>query len=230
MATAQQWLDVVTNNLANASTTGFKRDGVSFDDGLVRELSANSGNGHSLGSLGSGALIKSFYTDFATGAQVATGNPLDLAIRGQQGAFAVQTAGGVRYTRDGSFQLNPERQLVDKSGHPVLNANLQPIVVERGQIEVGEDGSVSVKGKLIDKIGIFAGDFTKEGQNLFTSSNATPQDLASVSSGTLETSNVNAVEEMIAMIRLNRAFELAQRSVQSQDDSTERLVSSMGAR
>ena len=73
MATAQQWLDVVTNNLANASTTGFKRDGVTFNDGLVRQLSARSGGGPPIGSLGTGSVIKSFYTDFSIGTLGATG-------------------------------------------------------------------------------------------------------------------------------------------------------------
>ena len=230
MATAQQWLDVVTNNLANASTTGFKRDGVTFNDGLVRQLSARSGGGPPIGSLGTGSVIKSFYTDFSIGTLGATGNPLDLAIRDTNGVFAVQTPGGVRYTRDGAFQVNSSLQIVDKSGRPVLNKSLQPITVEKGEIEVSEDGSIGVKGKLIDQIGVFSGKMLKEGQNLYSSRDAAPLENARIATGSLESSNVSAVEEMIAMIRLNRAFELAQRSIQSQDDSTQRLVSSMSGR
>src|ERR1043165_6847234 len=97
MATAQQWLDVVTNNLANASTTGFKKDGLTFNDGLVRELASHAGTGPGIGSLGSGAVVKGAYTDFSSGAIAPTGNPLDLAIKTPTGAFAVQTSAGVRY-------------------------------------------------------------------------------------------------------------------------------------
>ena len=230
MATAQQWLDVITNNLANASTTGFKRDGVTFNDGLVRKIASSPGLGRPLGSLGSGAVIKTFYTDFSIGSLSPTGNPLDLAVKDKDGVFAVQTPGGVRYTRDGAFQLNSDLQIVDKTGRPVLNNDLQPITVEKGQVEVAEDGRVLVKGKLIDHIGVFRGTLVKQGQNLYSSTNAQPLENAMIASGSLESSNVNAVEEMIAMIRLNRAFELAQRSIQSQDESSQRLVSSMSGR
>jgi len=230
MSTAQQWLDVVTNNLANASTTGYKKDGLTFNDGLVRELAANAGNGARIGSLGSGSTVQGAYTDFSVGAHTMTGNALDLAIRTPQGAFAVQTPGGVKYTRDGSFQMSGDRQIVDKQGHPVLNHQLQPITLGRGTIAVAEDGTVNVDGKPVDQIGVFSGAYVKEGQNLFTSRNAQVIDTPAIATGALESSNVNAVEEMIAMIRLNRAFELAQRSVQSQDESTQRLVSSLQGR
>src|SRR6478736_2099764 len=136
MATAQQWLDVVTNNLANASTNGYKKDGLTFNDGLVRELSANAGTGAKLGSLGSGAVVQGAYTDFSVGSHTMTGNALDLAIRTPQGAFAVQTPGGVKYTRDGSFQLNADRQIVDQQGHQVLNRQGQPITAGPGKIAI----------------------------------------------------------------------------------------------
>jgi flagellar basal body rod protein FlgG len=220
----------VTNNLANASTTGFKKDGLTFNDGLIRELAANAGNGGRIGTLGSGSVVQGAYTDFSSGTLTMTGNPLDLALRSSQGAFAVQTPGGVRYTRDGEFQLNDDRQIVDKQGRALLNRQLQPITVTRGKIEIGEDGTVSVDGKDLDQVAVFGGTFRKEGMNLFSSAGAQLLDNPDVVSGSLESSNVNAVEEMIAMIRLNRAFELAQRSVQSQDESTQRLVSSLQGR
>ncbi len=227
MATAQQWLDVVANNLANASTTGFKRDGLTFNDGLVRQMAAAGGTGPNLGSIGSGSVVKDVYTDDSPGVITATGNALDVAIRTPHGAFAMQTAGGVRFTRDGSFQLDSQRRIVDKSGQPVLNRQLQPITLPQGAVTVAEDGSVTVADKVVDQIGVFDGSFSKQGGNVSTSANAQPIDTPQLVPRSLEASNVNAIEEMIAMIRLNRAFELAQKSVQSQDDSTERLVSSL---
>lgn len=230
MGTAQQWLDVVTNNLANASTTGFKKDGLSFNDGLLRTLAANAGQGPVIGSLGSGTVIKGQYVDFSNGAVTATGNPLDLALKTEGAAFAVQTPQGVRYTRDGAFHLNGDRELVDKNGNTVLDRQSRPISLPAGDIDVDSDGTVSVAGKPVGQIGVFRGAFRKLGDNLFSSPDALAVDSPDVAVGALESSNVNAIEEMVAMIRLNRAFELAQRSVQSQDESTQRLVSSLQGR
>lgn len=230
MQTSQMWLDVVANNLANASTNGYKRDGLNFNDGLLRQMLAGGGEGGPIGTLGSGSVIEGQYADFRQGTVTATGNPLDLAILTESGAFAVQTPAGVRYTRDGAFQLNTERQIVDKSGRPLLDSNQQPITVPRGKIDVTDGGTVSVDGKAVAQIGVFTGAFVKEGGNLFQATDAKPADLVSLATGSLESSNVNAVEEMIAMIRLNRAFEMAQKNIQSQDESTERLISSLGGR
>lgn len=231
MVTAQQWMDVVSNNLANASTTGYKRDGLSFGDGLVRELANNAGLGQRIGSMGSGAVVKGIYTDFSSGLINATGNPLDLAINLPEGAFAVQTKAGLRYTRDGALQINPDRQLVTKSGNIVLNRQLQPITLPQGKVVVSEDGTIKVDDKVIDQVGVFDGVFHKEGGGVFTVENTpTLVDKPQIVAGSLESSNVNTIDEMIAMIRVNRAFELAQRSVQSQDDSTQRLISSLQGR
>lgn len=227
MVTAQQWLDVVTNNLANASTNGFKKDGLAFGDGLVRELAANAGAGQRIGSLGSGSTVQTQYTDFSPGVINTTGNALDLAINQEKGAFAVQTKAGLKYSRDGALQINPDRQLVTKTGNLVLNRQLQPIVVPQGKISVTEDGTVKVDDKAIDQIGVFDGSFAKEGGGVFRCTNPTLLDKPMIKSGALEASNVSTIDEMIAMIRINRSFELAQRTVQSQDDTTQRLINSL---
>ncbi|MBS1723730.1 MAG: flagellar hook-basal body protein [Armatimonadetes bacterium] len=231
MATAQEWMDVVANNLANASTTGFKRDGVAFNDGLLRSMSADGGNGNPIGTLGAGSVIKEFFSDFTPGAMIATGNALDLAIKAPNAAFAVQTPDGVRYTRDGSFQINAQRQLVDKMGQPVLNRELQPITIPNsGVLQFDDTGNLSLAGKKVDRVAVFSGTFRKEQHNQFTGSNTELIDDPVLETASLESSNVNAVEEMIAMIRLNRAFELAQKTVQNQDESNDRLISSLQGR
>ncbi|MCW5936829.1 MAG: flagellar hook-basal body protein [Fimbriimonadaceae bacterium] len=230
MESAQQWLDVVSHNLANAATVGYKRDVASFDDGLVRYLRADGGSGALLGSIGAGAVAKGIATDFSTGPETMTGNPLDVAIKSGNGAFAVQTPQGVRFTRDGSFSINTARQLTDQQGRLVLDENRQPITLPRGEPSIEADGSVKVQDHVVGKIGVFSGSFAKAGFGLFESNDARPIAAPELLPRTLEMSNVNVVSEMIAMIRLNRAFELAQRSVQSQDASTDRLIQSLQGR
>ncbi len=232
MASAQAWLDTVSHNLANISTTGYKRDVMVFNEGLQRELNANEGTGRAVGTMGAGTIPQAEYTIFEVGHQVPTGNPLDLAISTSSGMFAVQTAAGTRYTRDGAFRLDQDRNLVTLDGNKVLDGQNNAISVPAGKFEVGRDGSLMVNERPIGTLGLVGGTFTKVGGNLFTSSNATaiPATEAQVSQGFLESSNVNAIEEMIAMIRLNRAFEMAQRSATSQDESTQQLVNSLSNR
>lgn len=228
MSSAQQWLDVISHNLANISTNGFKRDVIAFNDGLLRQMQDPS-SGNQVGLLGAGAAAKGQHTVFETGTISATGNDLDLALTSDSGMFAIRSGSGTRYTRDGSFALNTDRQLVTKSGELVLDTRGEPITLPTGKVVIGTDGTIQVNNKEIAQIGIWEGQFFKSGDGLFASSGARPADLGSVrvQQGALETSNVNAIEEMIAMIRLNRAFELAQKSAQSQDESTQRLIQSL---
>lgn len=224
MLASQQWLDVVSHNLANASTTAFKRDGLAFNDGFVRELYGAGGN---LGEMGSGSTIKKAFTNFQAGNVIHTGNPLDVAVMAQRGMFAIDTDQGVRYTRDGAFGLDAARQLVDKAGRPVLDESGSPITVPEGEIEIAADGLVSAGGVEAGRIGVYDGTFSKAGDGLYSSEDAQPVDEPAVRGAALESSNVNAIEEMITMIRLNRAFELAQRSALSQDEITQRLIQSL---
>lgn len=228
MSTAQKWLDVVSNNLANASTIGYKKDGLTFADKLVRELAVDGGEGKAVGSLGNGATVDQQYTDFSSGMIAMTGNPLDMAVRGSEGAFAIQTQNGVRYTRDGAFQIGTDRQLVSSGGHPVLDISGQPIKLGTGTVRVSDDGGVFVEGVRTAQIGVFEGDFEKIGANLLSSANAKPSESPSLVVGGIESSNVNVVEEMVALIKVNRSFEMAQRSAQSQDESTGKLMGALG--
>jgi flagellar basal-body rod protein FlgF len=227
MMAAQTQLDCITNNLANANTTGYKRDAVAFSEGLERQLRANGGKGQVLGTLGSGSVQQSQFTEFDAGALNATGNPLDLTVLGDKGLFAVKTEQGIRYTRDGSFTLNSENQLVTQRGGLVLDDRLNPITIDGGKPSVQSDGTIFIDGKEAGKLGIFEGSFQKVGDNLYESTDAKATDEIQVKAGHLEGSNVNAIEAMTDMITLNRAFELAQRSIQQQDDLTQRLIQSL---
>jgi flagellar basal-body rod protein FlgF len=227
MVAAQRWMDVTANNLANASTNGFKRDGLVFNDAMERELAASGGFGTRLGSLGVGATPQGEYTVFEGGPVTATGNPLDMAIEGDKGMFAVRTPGGVRYTRDGSFSLNANRELVTKNGHQVLDERLEPITLPAGKLDVSNEGALSIDGKAAGTIGIFEGTFTKEGDNLYSAVSAKKAESGGVRTHAIEGSNVNAVEAMISMITLSRSFELAQKSITQQDELTQRLIQSL---
>lgn len=226
MLTAQQAMDVLTHNLANVSTNGYKRDGLAFNDALVREL---NWNGQPIGSLGAGASPIEQYTSFEAGSINETRNPLDVAILGERGMFAVRTQGQIAYSRNGAFTLDPQRRLVTQEGHPVLDPQGRDIVLPEGQIAIATDGSILVDGEPQAQIGVFdAAGFTKRGSTLFNASGpATPVPAPTLKSGALEGSNVNAVEAMVQMIQLSRQFEMSQRSIVSQDELTQRLIQSL---
>lgn len=225
MLSAQQLLDKVSHNLANVSTNGYKRDGAVFNDTLRRALFNDQGA--YIGDIGAGTWKTEEYTDLEVGTTSITGNPLDVALQTKEGFFAVQTDSGVRYTRDGSFAINSQGQLVTRQGLQVLDASENPIQLPKGKIEIDNAGKMSADGKAVATIGIFDGKAKKIGNGLFEGKNMTPKTDPLVQPGALEGSNVNAIEEMIAMIQLNRIFELSQRGAQSQDEMTQKLLQSI---
>lgn len=227
MVAAQTKLDVISHNLANTSTTGFKGEAVEFQESLEQFLSGEGGLGRALGSLGSGPVEAQRYVDFEVGHFTMTGNPLDLAISSPEGAFAVQTPEGVRFTRDGSFTLSDSGQLQTRSGFPVLDADQKPITLPtKGQVTVSSQGEISVEGKPIATVGVYQGEFTKAGPSLFFGQNMQPIK-APVQSMALEGSNVNAVEAMVDMIKMQRLFEMTQKMISSEDEATQKIIQSM---
>ncbi len=232
MSALQRGMDVTANNLANASTTGFKRDGLIFQDTLQREMFANGGLGQSIGKLGAGAQAVEEYTIRENGAITLTSNPLDMAITTPNGMFAVKVGNQIKYTRDGAFVLDEQRRLVTKSGHPVLDPNGDEITIPAGKVEVDNGGRIMAAGAPIGQIGVFDlnpnSAFIKEGSNLFSATNGvTPMDESPIVASSLESSNVNAVESMLDMIKIGRLFELSQKNIQSQDELLQRLISSL---
>lgn len=232
MTGLQRGLDVTANNLANASTTGFKRDALIFQDTLQREMYANGGFGQSVGKLGAGANAVAEYTIPEAGAISVTGNPFDMAVTTPVGMFAVKVGDDIRYTRDGAFALDSQRRLVTKDGHPVLDRDGAEITIPPGQMQVEQGGRILVGGQIIGEVGVFApaetATFTKAGGNLFEASG----EIAAlggnpIAAASLESSNVNAVESMLDMVKIGRLFELSQKSIQSQDELLQRLISSL---
>ena len=232
MLASESAQDAIAQNLANAATTGYKRDlpqFQSFPETLLR--STVSTPGASVGGLGSGVGVRALATDFAPGALQQTGNPLDIALTGN--AFlAVQTPQGVRYSRDGALtrsgqgllvQANGSGAVLDPTGRPIaIPARAKDIVITPGG-DVQADG-VRVGRLQLAQISPAAG-ASKQGGNLYSQASVTPAGPdAAVHQGYLESSNVNVVQEMVAMIAVQRAFETGQKMVQAEDDATNKAV------
>lgn len=226
MVIADKWISTISNNLANAATTAFKRDALIFNEGLERMMTQPGNVGAKVGGLGAGPAEYGTFTIWENGTLNPTGNAFDIAIANERAAFKVMTPQGEFFSRNGALALGPNRELVTSTGAQVLDRSGTPIVVPRGNVSIAQDGTVEVAGQRVGQIGLFEGVFDKVGEGMYSSVDATEMDpnAVRIRQGFIESSNVNAVEEMISMIKLNRAFEMAQKSAQSQDESTERLI------
>ena len=247
MDAQQSQLDVISNNLANVNTTGFKRSRAVFEDLLyqnVREPGAQSSQQTTLPSgmqIGTGVRIVATERLHTQGNLTQTGNSTDVAINGN-GFFQVQMPDGtLAYSRDGSFQVNAQGQLVTSSGYPIQPAITIP--QNATSLTVGKDGvvTVSTPGSAANtQVGTFqlanfinpAG-LRSMGENLYAETEASgTANLANPGSngvGVLnqnyvETSNVNVVEEMIQMIQTQRAYEINSKAVQTSDRMLEKVA------
>jgi flagellar basal-body rod protein FlgF len=224
-------LEVISNNLANINTVGFKRDN------LFVEILKNKGVDMAQGKGELSGLNAKQFTDFTEGSLNQTNNQLDLAIVGD-GFFTVDTPQGIRYTRNGNFMLTLDGTLVTNQGYPVLSTGGKiqlPDVnkLAQGDIAINEAGEIMVDKKPVaklrlatfddmttlkkDKSTCFYTDSPEQSANL--NSNKT-----SVRQGFLEESNVDGIDEMVVMIELGRSFESDQKAVQSQDETLQRAM------
>jgi flagellar basal-body rod protein FlgF len=223
MAARQKAQDVLAMNLANVNTTGFKADRPVFETALQRTLYRVEGTGATpIGTLSAGALLTTTYTDLQPGPLMRTGNPLDVAIEGE-GYFAVQTPAGIRYTRNGAFSLNAEGILITREGFPVLGTQGVIRLPRSATLEIGEDGSLRIDGKVVDRLQIVQGTMRKD-TNGWLVGNATPVATPRLITGMLEGANVNIVREMVEMIEYLRAYETHQRVIQAQDETLGRAI------
>jgi flagellar basal body rod protein FlgG len=231
MVTNTQWMDVVANNLANASTDGYKADTIAFADVMTRNMYAGGGAGQLLGSIGSGpdAVVES--TDMSIGPIRSTGNPLDVALKDPSQLFSVRANGIVQYTRDGAFKIDDNRNLVTSQGYQVLDDRGAPIKFDKeGKYEIHQDGSVTVDGEQTHTVGVFTGEFSKAGKNLWTSNRPTRVLDIELATASREGSNVEPISAMIDLIKINRAFEMTQRSIQTQDEMSTKLLDALNRR
>lgn len=246
-------MDVMTNNLANADTTGYKKEGTvnqAFKDQLAIKIKDTSEPFYErrLGDVNMGVKIGETYRDYSQGSFRVTDNALDVALDGE-GFFAVEftsKAGvtSVKYTRDGSFTMDRDGYLRTKDGDYILNQNgamngtpgeasrirLNP----NQEILIETDGSIYQEGNLVGRIGVV--DFEnydylqKYGENMFdaVAGAAKVASGALVEQGTLEMSNVNVVSEMVEMITISRAYEANQKIIQTMDATLDKAVNTVG--
>ncbi len=236
MQTQQNRMDVVTNNLANASTTGYKEDTLltrSFQDMMVERLDDPSVVSRSkmMGPLNSGIHIDEIRTSFGAGTLEASDLSTDLALSGD-GFFVVQTAQGERYTKAGNFSIAADGTLTTSEGYAVLGQN-GPIQVGNSSFTVSSDGRVtSANGNDQLRIVSFADNqgLRKEGGNLYTNYNTQliEGSDAQVHQGFLETSNVDLTSQVVDMINIQRNYELNQRVIRMMDERLGRAVSEIG--
>ena len=233
-------LTTISNNLANVATTGFKRDRAEFEDLLYqirRQPGGQSSQDSELPSglqLGTGVRVVGTQKIFTAGSLQTTEQPLDLAVNGRGFFQILQPDGTVSYTRDGSFHLNSDGQIVTSQGFA-----LEPAIVLPNEVRtftVGEDGTVSVttagnpQPQIIGNIQL--ADFVNPagleaiGNNLFleTGSSGAPQvgnpglnGLGTTLQNTLENSNVSVVEELVNMITTQRAYEMNSKVISTAD-------------
>lgn len=211
-----QALDTAAANLANAQTPGYRAEREYFRSVLLGPDALNSQLGQTVNNYG---LLGGDRLNLAQGALQQTGNPLDLAIEGQ-GFFAVQTAQGVRYTRDGSFHRSQAGLLVTQAGEPVLSSSGQSIPVPPGEVSVGADGVLSVAGGAVAKVGVFTfpadAQLVAEGANRYavpSGITATLSKDAAVHEGTLESANQDAVQGTLDLIIMQRQAEMMQKAL-----------------
>lgn len=242
----QTQLDTISHNLANVSTNGYKRTHAVFEDLLyqnMRQVGAQATQQNTLPTglqLGTGVRTVATARDYTQGNLQQTGNSLDMAINGN-GFFQVQMPDGTTaYARDGAFRIDAQGQVVTSNGHPLTPGLTIPAGAK--SITIGADGTVSVLagasanpvtvGQIQLASFVNPAGLDPRGQNLYseTPASGTPtvgtagtSGTGSLSQGYLETSNVNVVEELVAMIQTQRAYEINSKAIQTSDQMLARL-------
>jgi flagellar basal-body rod protein FlgF len=242
MTSQMKKMDVVSNNIANLNTGGFKRDVVvsrAFTDEITHRIDdiSDTKKNPKIGKMSLGVFVDEVVTDFTTGALINTGANLDVAISGQ-GFFSIQITdkkGNVteKYSRDGAFTLASDGTLSTKSGGVVLG-NEGPIVLNSADVTIDENGNVYSNNELVDTLKLVdiedVGTLRKFGDNLFETtkdSNVKPFTGTTIQNF-LENSNINSVREMIEMITLSRVYETNQKMIGIHDTILAKAVNDIG--
>jgi len=240
----QRRLDVISNNLANAATVGYKQEGVTnqaFDKVYTIKIKDNSELGvqKNIGTMSLGVKSGENYTDYSQGSLRQTGNTFDMAISGS-GFFAVSVTDklgneSVKYTRDGSFKMGPGGTVTDVEGNKLIGSGgyLQ-VPTDANNIVIDVDGSVYADGEYVDKIELK--DFEdykyleKFGTNMYTAVDGATEKEATgtLEQGYTEQSNINTVSQMVQMISINRSYEANYKVVQSVDSTLQKSCNELG--
>jgi flagellar basal-body rod protein FlgF len=215
MVAQQVRQDQLSNDLANASTPGYKPD-ESTQHNFGQVLLANTEGGQAVGSLDEGVSLGKTYTDMTPASVQETGEPLDFAIEGN-GFFAVKTASGVEYTRDGQFTGSAQGVLTDSNGNPVLDqAGAEIKVAADGTVAAGAVGAFEVSGAV------------KQGEKLYVGK-AAGKASGTVRSGALEGSGIDAAKIMVEMITSLRSFQSGQQAIQTIGQTLQSAASQVGS-
>ncbi len=246
MEAQQMQLDVISNNLANVSTNGFKKSHAVFEDLMyqnLRQVGSSTSEQSTLPTglqVGLGVRTVATSRSFAQGNLQQTGNNLDVAIQGNGFFQLTMPDGTLGYTRDGAFQIDNQGRLVNSSGLPLANSITVP--ANATGVSIASDGTVSasIPGSVApSSIGtITLANFVNppglepKGQNVYAESAASGQPnvgtagangLGTVMQGFVETSNVNVVQELVTMIQTQRAYEMNSKAIQTSDQMLQKL-------
>ncbi len=223
-------MDVSSNNLANVDTAGFQRQTAhiyALPETPVTRV--HQGSSQLLGVLGTGAFVDGSRSSFSPGTLRTTHNPLDVALVGP-GFFAMNTAEGTRYTRDGRFTVNPSGLLATLDGN-LVRGEKGSIYVGEGEVLIGDRGEITVDGQLVDKLLIVEFNdregLLRQGANLYEALPEAGEPFrfqAKVLPGTIEMANVNVVREMVNLINIQRTYEANQKVVQAFDETLGKII------
>lgn len=250
MDVLQTCIDGTANDIANATTPGYKKDTYlirSFPEMLMIEKGGPQNEKSSLpqktrriGTTGIGARLAEVSTDFTTGIIRETGNKTDILLKGP-GFFAVDASGQgepgrVGYTRNGAFKIDEEGYLTTAGGYRVLGENGEISLGDAElKFDVESDGSITVDGVRVERLRL--AEFSsldslyKESDDIFIDRDGAAETASAttVKQGFLEGSNVNLVDEMVSLIKVTRAYEANQRMIQSQDELLAKAVNEVGS-
>ena len=236
-------LQMISNNLANANTVGFKMDRGHFNSIDPADLPANTLQNADLAVTRADLFWNNFgtYTDHSSGALKRTDNDFDLALVGK-GFFCVQVADGERYTRKGDFTLNEDGVLVTRDGWPVLGEGGEITIDSKenphrhAKFAVDVQGNVTVDGQQVDRLRIVDFDslnrLRKVGATLFAPKGTGPREIdaenVSISQGFVETSNVNSIAMLTEMIEVLRGYESYQKVIKNADETYSNAIGKVG--
>ena len=229
MMADEAWQATLANDLANLDTPGFKSS-TAVVGSFGQMLLANSASGAGIGAMSTGAALFATVPDLSQGAVQSTGNPLDVALEGP-GFMAVRTPTGVFYTRDGALSVDASGDLVTMGGALVLNPQLQPIKAGPGT-SIAADGTVSVNGSPVGKIGLFLpalGQITQVGNGLIQAQGTVPPDTTTrFSPVSLEASNANPVAILSSMIAVERHFQAGEALTNQESQTRQTFIQAAG--
>lgn len=235
MMVQRRRMEVVTNNIVNVETTGYKREMLvsqSFDDVMLRRIN-DSVDERALGPYNFGVQSDQIYYNFEEGNFEETGRPTDLAIAGDA-FFTVQTPAGDRYTSASSYVVDPDGYLTNPDGYYLLGEN-GLLLVGQGNFTVTESGEVyQADGTYVDKLRLVAFEdnkvLLKQGDSLFSAPEGSAMEAQSftLKQGFLENSNVEVSREMVDMITLYRSYEANQRILTMLDEIVGKAVNEIG--